>query len=674
MLEGLEIAVKQFSEIQLNNPTLRYDSEYFKKEYTEVLKQLAKNKCDKLESLSPWITQGPNPKFIEKELIPCLTGRNISKGRVNYLNADFIDEDEYLTLRRFQVKVGDTLVTLKGKGSIGKIGYVTENRKAIFSRDIGIIRPEGINSAYVNAFVLSNQGQKLIARGETGGTGQTTLTTTYLKYLPIPRFSIESKIGECIQESEVVLCESQKIYLQAETLLLETLGLKDFEPNSETVNVKRFKESFLNTGRLDAEYYQKKYEEIIEHIRSAKYDKLGNLINISKSIEPGSEAYMEEGIPFIRVSNLTKYGLSDPDIYLDKLEYVDVIRPKKDTILLSKDGTVGIAYKVPENMFAITSGAILHLNVKSNEVLPDYLTLVLNSLVVQMQSQRDAGGSILQHWKPSEIEQVEIPIIDKAIQEQIAALIQESFKLKKESEQLLDMAKRAVEVAIEEGEEVAKAFIVSRTIELSSPDLIVQIYISEQIKDIDFTEANSDFTTGNVAPVFVIQECETYMCLEWAIPAAITVVVGAFSNGFFGEMGKDAYKAFKNGLKQLAKKARDINVYLIGTKPVDQNNKQSKSFCIDCKTASGTQIRFLFDKDGSIDEWEVWIDKATALLAENYLQDNNEMQRKLDVLEAPLSSPIFWTFNIGKSEWEPYDMKKTVRLEYEERMKNDNKK
>jgi type I restriction enzyme, S subunit len=183
---------------------------------------------------------------------------------------------------------------------------------------------------------------------------------------------------------------------------------------------------------------------------------------VKKSIEPGSDAYQEEGVPFIRVSNLNKMGLSEPDIHLDGTKYKDVIKPLKDTILISKDGTVGIAYKVTEDTNAITSGAILHLSIKPekrDDVKPDYLTLVLNSKVVQMQAERDAGGSILQHWKPSEIEQVEIPIIDIQIQEKIASLVSESFTLKKQSEQLLETAKRAVEIAIEENEGVAMQFI-----------------------------------------------------------------------------------------------------------------------------------------------------------------------------------------------------------------------
>ena len=132
---------------------------------------------------------------------------------------------------------------------------------------------------------------------------------------------------------------------------------------------------------------------------------------------------------------------------------------KKDTILLSKDGSVGIAYKVPNDMQAVTSGAILHLTLTNKKVLPDYLTLVLNSILTQLQAVRDAGGSIIQHWRMNEIEQVLIPVIQMNKQQEVAQLIQQSFELKKQSEQLLQTAKQAVEMAIEEGEDKAMLFI-----------------------------------------------------------------------------------------------------------------------------------------------------------------------------------------------------------------------
>ena len=142
-------------------------------------------------------------------------------------------------------------------------------------------------------------------------------------------------------------------------------------------------------------------------------------------------------------------------------------QPTKDTILLSKDGTVGIAYKIKGQTDIVTSGALLHLTVMNNlkdEILSEYLTLVLNSKIVSMQAERDAGGSIIQHWKPSEIKEVIIPKVDISIQQQIEEKVQESFRLKKQSEELLEVAKRSVEIAIEQDEAVALRYIQSNTL------------------------------------------------------------------------------------------------------------------------------------------------------------------------------------------------------------------
>ena len=76
-----------------------------------------------------------------------------------------------------------------------------------------------------------------------------------------------------------------------------------------------------------------------------------------------------------------------------------------------------------------------------------------------MQAERDAGGSIILHWRKEEIEKVVVPIIDFKKQQQIASFVEESFHLKAESEILLEVAKKAVEMAIEEGEGEAMEYL-----------------------------------------------------------------------------------------------------------------------------------------------------------------------------------------------------------------------
>lgn len=244
--------------------------------------------------------------------------------------------------------------------------------------------------------------------------------------------------------------ESAYYYRLAEWTLLQELHseiwVTDITANYSIKNYSVCKAS----GRLDAEYYQPKYDALFAQLSKYECDTIKDIAYIKKSVEPGSEAYQNEGIPFVRVSDVTKFGISDPNIFLSPNDFdLKELQPKKNTILLSKDGSVGIAYKVEKDMDCITSGALLHLSVFNEDYTPDYLTLVLNSIVVQMQAERDSNGAIIQHWKPSEIEQVTIPKLPKPIQETISAKIQESFALKAESKRLLDEAKRMVEREIE---------------------------------------------------------------------------------------------------------------------------------------------------------------------------------------------------------------------------------
>ena len=77
----------------------------------------------------------------------------------------------------------------------------------------------------------------------------------------------------------------------------------------------------------------------------------------------------------------------------------------------------------------------------------------------QLQAERDCNGAIIQHWKPSDIEKVIIPVLDMDEQKEIAEKVQESFRLRKKSKELLDIAVKAVEMAIETDEESALAWL-----------------------------------------------------------------------------------------------------------------------------------------------------------------------------------------------------------------------
>lgn len=464
--------------------TGRFDSEYYLPKYEDYIElvhsypngyDLIGNVCDiKDNNFTPF--SGVQYKYIELA--------NIGKsGEIT--GCDIQDGENLPTRARRLVHQGDVIVS-SIEGSLDSCALVTDEYDgALCSTGFYVLQSHQHNPETLLTLFKSLPIQNLMKKG-CSGTILTAIGKSEFEKIPIPliRKEVQEEIAKHVQKSfelrkeAMQLLENAKLTVEAViengggNLLiynkLQAGALKEWnkavwslfteiditsyiDAKAPIVSAyKKLSNSFLKSGRLDAEYYQPKYDHLFSELKRFKTKTIKQIATPSKSIEPGSEAYREKGIPFIRVADLSKFGLSEPAVYLDELEFKDTIRPQKDTILLSKDGSVGIAYKVDEPVDVITSGAIVHLNITDKEVLPDYLTLVLNSAIVKLQAERDAGGSIIQHWKPSEIEEVIIPILPMANQIKISEMLQQSFSLRKESKRLLQEAIQIVETAIKE--------------------------------------------------------------------------------------------------------------------------------------------------------------------------------------------------------------------------------
>ncbi len=458
LLKGLEASEIMFSYVKSQSDILRLDSYYYSKEFLsdEIIISKKNNKTLKElnASLLSFGAYSLN-NFVEYKDsgIPFIRGVNMKNGVLDFSDTIYIDEEAHKLLWKSEVKPNTVLLSMSG--TIGDVAIAVQEYQYPMNsnQDIAKIRlkEEGIRPCYLYAFLRSKYGQNFLKR-ESRGSVQQHVFLSQIETIRIPLLtdSFQLQIEQLVKSAHYNLHQSKALYSDAENMLLSEIGLLGWKANNAPVNIKQLKESYLASGRLDAEYYQPKYDTLFAQLSKYECDTIKDIAHINKSVEPGSEAYQDSGIPFVRVSDVSKFGISEPSIYLSPCDFnLNELRPKKDTILLSKDGSVGIAYKVEEDMDCITSGALLHLSVFNEDYTPDYLTLVLNSIVVQMQAERDSNGAIIQHWKPSEIEQVIIPKLPKPIQETISAKIQESFALKKESRRLLDEAKMMVEREIE---------------------------------------------------------------------------------------------------------------------------------------------------------------------------------------------------------------------------------
>lgn len=494
----LELSILPLSSVLKDNETKRLDSEYFKKEYLEneerfnsqlKIKDLIQAKIQNIRSLN----LNKNFNYLQISDVDTSNGLEFSTMPIDF--KDIPDRATYILHK------GDICISTV-RPNRNSVALINNPKRLIGTSGFCVLRVENKDKIKPEVLYIFCKTKFFITKMMRANTASLypAVVDNDILHCQIPIFpdNFQKDIEILVKDAHQKLEQSKSLYKEAEVLLYSELGLNallqaksafyhmkhceiskkysvdlvdssvDYRlpQNDKNMNNLRLgkkyphlnfsilplSHSLQKIGRLDSEYYQNKYEDIEKVIKKHLHERLGDLVSIKKSIEPGSEAYKSEGIEFVRVSNLSKFGISKSDIYLSREQFskdLAKLAPQKDTILLSKDGSVGISYCVEEDLNCITSGAILHLKIKDKKrILPQVLSLILNSITTQLQAERDCGGSIISHWKISEIENLLIPILDLNTQTQIANKLKTSFLLKKEAITLLNEAKSKVERAI----------------------------------------------------------------------------------------------------------------------------------------------------------------------------------------------------------------------------------
>ena len=435
----------------------RIDAEYYKPEYLSLLDRLRKAVCVPAKSVAFPARRKFNPNakeyfdYIEISEVDLSTGDfNVSK----IIGKEKPDRAQWI------VNKDDVLVSTV-RPIRNAVILIRENKEnLVCSSGFAVIHPYKVQANYLFLYFKIPFVAKLLDR-HTTATEYPAINWNDVLNTPIYVGSevFQVKISFLIDESFGLLEQSRTLYSQAENMLLEELGLKDFKPKYEKTYTAKLSDTF-SAHRIDAEYFQPAYEEIIKRLKEKNIELKPLrkfILSIQKGIEPGSENYQDKGKSFIRVSNLSINGFVDRDQkYLSEELYQqlrETYEPKQGDFLLTKDATPGIAYVVKEQIEGIISSGILRLQINENEIDKEYLALCINSIIGKMHIEKDCGGSVILHWKPDQVKRLKIPTLPSEIQQEIASLVQQSHEARRKAKELLEVAKKAIEIAIEKNEE-----------------------------------------------------------------------------------------------------------------------------------------------------------------------------------------------------------------------------
>ena len=323
-----------------------------------------------------------------------------------------------------------------------------------------ILKSGNLNPFFLTIFLNSRYGKTLIKRGKYGSS-RPGIAPPFLYQIPVPNWEhLQTEIEKTYLRSKELTELSKTRYAETQTLLLSELGLADWQPK-HTLAFTTDYASMQRAERIDADYFQPKYNEIEKGIEnySAKSIKIRDEFKQNKStfeIDPAKlYHYVEIGSVNVSTGEMVAEEVLGKDLPANAKRVL-----KKGDIIVSKVRTYRGAITVIQEDGYIGSGAFCVLK-ENGQINKETLLACLRSKLFLTWSWKPNTGTSYPTLDDDDILGFPIPILPKEKQAEIKQKVDESFNLRNHAKALLEYAKRAVEIAIEQDEQTALGWLES---------------------------------------------------------------------------------------------------------------------------------------------------------------------------------------------------------------------
>ena len=453
----MQFKIRKLSHLSLH-PDFRWDSQYLSCEPH-------KNKNLKYVPIGNTLTSSQYGISIEmnkdnigtkiyrmNEISDMLCDRNILK------YAELNDNQ----IAAFKLKDRDVLFNrTNSKAFVGRTGIFRKfsDENIVFASYLVRVNPDSeiVTPEYLTAFLNTKYGIIDIKRRARHSINQSNVNLEEVKRIEIPLLCNQLQNGITLSFNKAfdLIQASEVVYRQAQNILLAELGLADWQPKHLLTFVKNFSDT-QHAERIDADYFQPKYDKIVNAIKnySGGWDTLENQVHVKDTnFNPDAETEYK----YIELANIGNNG-EITDCMVEQGGDLPTRARRKvtagDVIVSSIEGSLeSIALITEEYDNALCSTGF---HVVQSEVLNSKVLLVLlKSIVGQLQLKKGCSGTILTAINKEEFSKISVPKIKEKKQTDIEQKVIESFNLRKHAKDLLEHAKHAVEIAIEQDEQAA---------------------------------------------------------------------------------------------------------------------------------------------------------------------------------------------------------------------------
>ncbi|MCI0579570.1 MAG: N-6 DNA methylase [Chloroflexi bacterium] len=359
----------------------RLDAEYYRPAYLKANYRIHQYPNVYLGNIA-FITDGQHGyhEVDETSSIKHITAKCITNGRIDVSQAERLAESTHLNNLRSACEPDDVILTTAG--TIGNAGIVTPDiLPANMDQDVARIKvlgSEQLNPWYLMVFLNSFYGRFQTTRETTGQIqGHLSLVKVSTLQIPILTYPEQHEIARLAQSSIAILQESERLYQEAEQMLMNALGIPDLDLSDELYNLSTLSEVW-NASRLDTDYFEKRYKTLLTHVKKFATKAIGEvaLLRQERFVPQEKVAFEYIEISSINLSNglcssKQLWGEDPPDRAQQIVRKGDVIT---STVRPIRGGTALI--QSSQDGYVCSSGfAVLQPYAVSPEYLLTYLNL-----------------------------------------------------------------------------------------------------------------------------------------------------------------------------------------------------------------------------------------------------------------------------------------------------------
>lgn len=437
-----------------------YDPKYF--ETIEHLKEISQASSAELVPIKQLLADGkhsltggatPLGAAYLTDGIPFIRVQNVRRTGIDSSNIVFIAKQIHDgELKRSQLLPKDVLLTITGV-TYGISAVVPDNiETANINQHVVKIRinQDEILPEYLAFYLNSKYGRAQTDRNVTGGSRPALDYTTIRRLLVLrPKLSVQETIVKAVQRLREEAAKMKKHVQQLESsydrIVLARLNFQlPFEPK-----FKVFLSQIQEQDRLEVKWFYPYYDEVVKAIRTNKSRRLADY-NHKLKYGASIDADYVSDIPFLRIENLRRNYFDTSDLqFVPSSVYrseISGLYLHEGDVLIERSGTyVGLCSFVPKNMDTFVYGSyIIRLRLDDPRVLPEYISVYINSILGRTQFDRLKTGALQFNINTQHIRNLWIIEPEKSLQKEIASevlgLIKDANTLKAQYVQKLKQA------------------------------------------------------------------------------------------------------------------------------------------------------------------------------------------------------------------------------------------